>query len=143
MAVIATPYGNFIMGLGRAVFDFEIDTFKAMLTTAAYVPNADTHTFVTDVTDEITGTGYTAGGNALTGVTWTYDAVNRRGVLGANTVIWPGATFTARIAVIYQSAATAATSPLVGWVDFGADKSPVNEDFQLTSPSGVLRIRAV
>lgn len=143
MAVTAASYGNFIMNLGKGRFNFDTDTVKAMLTTSVYVPNVDTHQFATDVTGEITGTGYTAGGQALTGVTWTWDAANKRGVLGANTVTWTAATFTARYAVIYRDAGSPATSLLIGYVDFGVDRSPAAEDFQLTNASGVLRIRAV
>ena len=43
--------------------DFDTDTFKVMLVTAAYVENKDTHTKRSDITNEVVGTGYTAGGS--------------------------------------------------------------------------------
>mgnify|MGYP000402675218 CR=1 FL=1 len=45
--------------------DFDTDTFYGMLVTSTYTPNKDTHTKRSDVTNEVTGTGYTAGGMAV------------------------------------------------------------------------------
>lgn len=143
MGVTAMPYGKFLMGLGNGQFNFSSDSFKVLLTSASYTPNQDTHEFLTDITNEVTGTGYTAGGRTLSGVTWTYDSTNKRGQLGANAVTWSGVTITARRAVVYKNTGTASTSRLVGWLDFGLDKSYVAEDFQLSFPSGVSRIRAI
>lgn len=44
---------------------FEHDTFFAMLTTGGYVPDPVTDEFRGDVTNEITGVGYVAGGKAI------------------------------------------------------------------------------
>jgi len=41
------------------------DTFKMMLVTATYSPNKDTHTKRSDVTNEVSGTGYTSGGQTV------------------------------------------------------------------------------
>ena len=142
MTITATPYGKFLMNLGSGQFNLGSDAIKIMLTTAAYVPNIDTHEFKSDVTNEITGTGYTAGGASLTGVTWTYDATNKRGVLGASAVVWTAATFTLRYAVIFKWTGTATTSRLIGWIDFGQDLSPASEDFTISFTSGVVRRRA-
>ncbi len=141
MTVTATPYGKFVLGLGTGAFNFSSDTFKAALTTASYVPNVDTHEFFSDVTNEITGTGYTAGGLTLTTVTWTYDSTNNRAVLAADSGIWTTASFTARHAVIYKSTGTAGTSRLVGWIDFGENRTPVAENFVLNFTNGVLRLK--
>ena len=46
--------------------DMDNDTFKCMLVTASYTPNFETHTNKSDVTNEVSGTGYTAGGETLT-----------------------------------------------------------------------------
>jgi hypothetical protein len=48
--------------LARNNIDFDTDTFKAMLVTSSYTPNKDTHDKRDDVTNEVAGTGYTAGG---------------------------------------------------------------------------------
>lgn len=55
---------------GNAV-NFAGDTIKVSLHTSTYTP-ADTHKFFSDVTNEVTGTGYTAGGETLTTKTLTF-----------------------------------------------------------------------
>ena len=50
----------------RALIDFDNDTFKQLLVTSSYTANKDTHTKRSDVTNEISGTGYTAGGATVT-----------------------------------------------------------------------------
>lgn len=148
MAVTALPYATALLALGRGDFDFENDTFKAMLTTAGYVPNYDTDEYLTDVTNEITGTAYTAGGVTLTGLTWTYDTTdpaNKRCVLNADAILWSGATWTgARRLVVYKDeGGVAAVSRLLGVIDYGVDKSPANEDFEQSFSAGLLRIKAI
>lgn len=142
MAVTAAPYGAFLLSLTKGLFDLDTDVLKVALTTSTYVPNMDTHEFFDDVTDEITGTGYTAGGATLAGVTLTYDSTNNRAVLAADDVVWTGATFTAHYAVVYQSTGVAGTSRLIGYIDFGADKTYASEDFTLGFPQDVVRITA-
>ena len=55
-------YNSAIDEMARGDIDFDTDTFKAMLVTSSYTPNKDTHDFRDDVTNEVSGTGYTAGG---------------------------------------------------------------------------------
>lgn len=141
MTVTATPYGKFIMGLALADFDFSSATLKVMLTTSSYTPNVDTHEFKSDVTNEITGTGYSAGGVTLTTVAWTYDSTNNWGLLTADPATWTAATFTTRYAVIYKSTGTDSTSRLIGYIDYGTNQSPVGEDFVINWTSGVVRVR--
>lgn len=129
MAVTASAYGQAILNLGKGLFDFTGDTIKCALTTSSYTPDLDAHDFFDDVTNEISGTGYTAGGATLTTVAWTYDSANNLAKLTADETTWTTATFTARIAVVYKSTGTASTSPLLCYVDFGADQSPAGIDF--------------
>ncbi len=144
MAVSATPYGSFLLGLGTGLFDFTSDDINLMLTTSSYAPDADTHEFMDEVAPyEITGTGYTSGGQTLISVTWTYSTSNNWAVLDSSTPTWTTATFTTRRAVLYKSTGVAATSPLIGWVDFGVDKAPVAEDFVLNFTQGLLRLKIV
>lgn len=140
MAVTASPYGLTYKNLGLGLFDFSADTFKMLLTTSSYTPNFDTHEFIDDVTSEITGTGYTAGGETLSGVVWTYDTGNDWCLLTCDPVEWTGATFSARRGVVYKDTGTASTSPLLCWVDFGADAAPVAVPFTVTFSSGLFRV---
>lgn len=72
----ARGYGNFLLHMAKADVDFDTASLAAMLATSSYVPDFGVHEFRSDVTDEVAGTGYTAGGLALTGVAVALDAVN-------------------------------------------------------------------
>lgn len=134
MAVTANPYGQSFKGLGLGRFNFAGDTFKMLLTTADYVPDADTHEFVSHVTDEISGVNYVVGGVSLTNLVWTYDAANDRCVLTCDPVVFSNVTIAAaRRGVIYRlDEAGAAASPLLSWVDFGDDAAPAAMDLRIT-----------
>jgi hypothetical protein len=113
------------------------------LTTSAFTPNQDTHNFFDDVTNEVSGTGYTAGGVTLAGKTTAYDTGTNEMRLDANDVSWTTASFTARRAVIYKDTGTAGTSPLLGYVDFGGDQTVSSGTFTITwDATGVLKITA-
>ena len=100
--------------------DISDDTFKVALVTSSYTPNKDAHEFFDDVTNEVTGTGYTAGGNTVTG-TLTLSTANDRLTLEFASTSWTSATITARGAVYYSSTGTASTSTLIAFNDFGSD----------------------
>lgn len=105
----------------RGSIDFDTDTFRVLLTTAAYTENKDTHDFRDDVTNEVTGTGYTAGGNTVT-VTVTLDTVNDRLDISLGGTTWPASTITARKAVYHKSrGGAAAADELIAVNDFGSD----------------------
>lgn len=55
-------YNSAIDDMAKGAIDFDTDTFKVLLVTSSYSPNKDTHTKRSDVTNEVSGTGYTAGG---------------------------------------------------------------------------------
>lgn len=99
--------------------------------TATYTPDQDAHDFFNDVTNEISGTGYTAGGATLTGKSVSYDTATNKVRLIAADAQWTTATFTARYAVYYKSTGTASTSPLIGYLDFGSDQTVTAGTFTL------------
>lgn len=136
-------YGSLIAKAFNKEVDYDTDTIKVALVSSAYVPNQDTHDYWDDVAaNEITGTGYTAGGQALTGKTVTYDAATNVTVFDANDAVWENTTLTARYAVIYDdSGATNAQKALLGYVDFGSDQSSANGAFTVTwDATGIIRI---
>lgn len=105
----------------RGNIDFDTDTFRVLLTTSGYTENKDTHDFRDDVTNEVSGTGYTAGGNTAT-VTVTLDTVNDRLDITLGGTTWPTSTITARKAVYYKARGGAASADeLVAVNDFGSD----------------------
>lgn len=136
----AIPYGQAYRNLGLAQFDFSAHTFKAALVDAAYIPDRDAHEFFADVTDEVTGAGYTAGGETLTGITWLYDSADNRCVLSCSDLNWAALTPVFRFAVIYRDTGDPAESPLLSYVDFGTDIDAEGGPLPISFPSGVFRL---
>lgn len=137
MAVTAFWYGLGLKSLTEAKVNFTSDTIKVMLCTSSYTPNQDTHQYKSDVTNEVSGTGYTATGTTLTTKTNTYTTGTNTVALDADDVSWTTSTITARYAVIYDATpATDATRPLLGYVDFGADVVSTAGTFTITWAAG-------
>ena len=111
--------------------DLDSDAIKVLLATSSYVPNQDTHNALDDVTNEITGTGYTTGGKQMTGITITQDALSGRAVFDADDVTWTSSSLTARGCVIYKDSGTPSTSYLVAYIDFGSNVTSSSGDFVL------------
>jgi hypothetical protein len=126
-------YNSAVDDMARGAIDFDTDTFKVMLVTSSYTPNKDTHDKRDDVTNEVSGTGYTAGG-VTSACTVTKDTANDRVTLSFAAVNWATSTITARAAVIYKSrGGLASADELVCYVDFGADVSSSSATFSLGS----------
>lgn len=142
MAVTAKLYGKVFTALWNKEIDYDSDSIKVMLTTSTYTPDQDVHDYKDDVTNEITGTGYTAAGVALTTKTVTYTGATNKHVLDADDVQWTTATFTMRNAVIYDATpATDATRPLIGYQSESGDVSVTAGTFTLQwSASGIVEI---
>jgi hypothetical protein len=93
------------------------NTLKMALYTGNATLGPTTTVYTTE--NEVVGTGYTAGGNTLTGVTINTDSVNNIVYVNFNNVSWSGASFTARGALIYNSTQS---NKSIAVLDFGADK---------------------
>jgi hypothetical protein len=108
--------------------DLTADDIKMMLTTVTYVPDQDVHDFRNDVTNEVSGTGYTAGGASIVGKAISYDAASNEFRFVFSDQVWgPGATITgARVAVLYKNVGTAATDPLLGYAVLDGDLTVSN-----------------
>jgi hypothetical protein len=131
MAVSAKVYTLFQKSLANKEVDLDSDTLKVMLCTSTYTPNQDTHQYKSSITNEVTGTGYTATGATLSSVTVTNSG--HVVTLDAADTSWTTSTITARYAVVYDSSpASDATRPLICYVDFGADVVSSGGTFQIT-----------
>jgi hypothetical protein len=116
MAFDQTLTTSFKQDILLGVHDLETDTIKMALFLATADLGADTTVYTT--AGETSGTGYTAGGNTLTGVS----------VLTADTTAyvdfadptWNPASFTARGALIYNASKS---NKAIAVLDFGADKT--------------------
>lgn len=137
---MATQFYNSFKGKGydsSTKIDVAGDTIKCALLTSSYTPNIDTHDFFDDLTNEVSGTGYTAGGQTVA-VTVTNDTTNDRCDIGiGNPAGWTGSTITARAGVVYKSRGGASSADeLVFYLDFGADITSTAGTFSVsvTSP---------
>lgn len=104
-------------------------TYKIALYTAAASLDNTTTTYTSS--NEVTGTGYTAGGQVLTiSNTPTGDNSTNTAYISFNNVTWNPASFTCRGALIYNSTTNAAVAVL----DFGSDKT-ASSNFTVTFPT--------
>lgn len=120
MAITAS--GFYGLSLEKALIDtlgesLEAEDNKVLLVTDSEAPNFDTHDFRNDITAEVTGTGYSAGGIAFTSTevtlssgTLTWDFADPS---------WASSTITsAMAAVTYANVGSAATDQLLLLLDF-------------------------
>jgi hypothetical protein len=135
------------LNLASAIFNKEVDldsdNVKVALLSSSYTPNQTTHGYMSDVRSyEVSGTGYTAGGQALAGKTVTKDTANKVVVFDANDVTWANSTITARYAVVYDDTpSTDATKPLIGYIDLVSDQASNNGNFVIQwDATGILRL---
>jgi hypothetical protein len=141
--VTAKWYGVPIKNLfsGANPIDWDTDEIKVALCTSSYTPGQKSHDFFNDITGEVSGTGYTAGGKKLEGATVTYDSATNEIRLDATDVEWKEATITARYAIVYKNTGTASTSPLICYIDFGANQTVSGTTFLIQfDPTGVAKI---
>jgi hypothetical protein len=126
-------------GTANGVFDLDTDTIKVSAHTNTYTPNQDTHDFFDDVTNEVTGTNYTAGGATLTSPTVTRST----GTVtfdGAD-IVWTQSASgfsTARKFAVYKSTGVSTTSRLFSLVTADADVGNVTGDLTIAwAASGI------
>ena len=108
-------------------------TFKIALFTSSATLGASTTDY--SATNEVSGTGYTAGGNTLTNITPTTSGTTAF-VDFADTT-WSSATITANGALIYNTttAGGSGTTDAVCALAFGGDKTSTNGDFVIQFPA--------
>jgi hypothetical protein len=137
MSILQTATTSFKVQLLQGVHNFgptSANTFKIALYTAAANLGVDTTVYTT--TNEVVGSGYTAGGNVLVISTTPTSGNNSANVptafISFATSTWTSATFTCRGALIYNSTQG---NKSVAVLDFGSDKTVSNDTFQITFPS--------
>lgn len=123
--------------------DWVNDTIKIALLTSTASPNQDSNQYWSDLNaNEVSGTGYSAGGIALSSKTLTYDSASKTVRLKCADAVFSSVTLTnARYAVIYKDTGSASTSPLLGYVIFVGNLSPSAENLtvQFDPTDGALR----
>ena len=128
MAITQSMVTSFKVELFGGIHDLDTDTIKIALFTSAATLSAATTAYAT--TNEVVGTGYSAGGNTLSGA-----AISSGGTTAfvdfADTT-WSTATITARGALIYNSSKA---NRAIAVLDFGADKTSTAGDFTVQMPA--------
>jgi hypothetical protein len=124
-SILQTQTTSFKTELYTAVHNLSTDTLKIALYTASADLNEATTAY--SATNEVTGTGYVAGGVVLTGVTISSSGYTAY-VDFADVVF--GASVTARCALIYN---VTQGNKSIAVLDFGSDKTSAN--FTITMPA--------
>ena len=125
MSILQTQTTSFKTELYTAVHNLSTDTLKIALYTASADLNESTTVY--SATNEVTGTGYVAGGVALTGV--TISSSGYTAYVDFSDVVF-NASVTARCALIYN---VAQGNKSIAVLDFGSDKTSSN--FTITMPA--------
>ena len=124
-SILQTQTTSFKTELYTAVHNLSTDTLYIALYTAAADLNESTTVY--SATNEVTGTGYVAGGVALTGV--TISSSGYTAYVDFSDVVF-GASVTARCALIYN---VTQSNKSIAVLDFGSDKTSTN--FTITMPA--------
>ena len=132
MAITQAMCTSFKQALLDGEMDFSSDTsqtFKIALYTSSATLDASTTAY--SATNEVSGTGYSAGGNTLT-ISTNPTTSGTTAFLSFSNTTWSTASITARGALIYQSGGS---NPAVAVLDFGGDKTSTAGDFQIQFPT--------
>lgn len=138
MAISQAMCSSFKQQLLLGEHDLDTDTIKIALYTSSATLGASTTVYTTS--DEVVGTGYTAGGNTLTGATVSLSGTTA--FVDFSDTTWSTATITARGALIYNSSKS---NKAIAVLDFGGDKTSTAGNFTVQFPtndasSAIIRI---
>ena len=146
MSLVQTATTSFKVQLAQGLHNFgptSPNTFYIALFTSSATINASTTQYSNALVGEVTGGGYTQGGQQLT-ITTTPTSGATGGTVAYwsfQNVVWSPASFTARGALIYNASQSNAS---VAVLDFGSDKV-CNSSFTIqfpaaTNTNAILRI---
>ena len=132
MAITQAMCSSFKTALLNGEMDFSSDTsqtFKIALYTSSATLSAATTAYST--TNEVSGTGYTAGGNTLT-IAANPALSGTTAFLDFSDTTWSSSSITARGALIYKSATG---NPAIAVSDFGENKQSSSANFVISFPT--------
>jgi hypothetical protein len=132
---MANVYNRGKYGIGEE-WIWSSGSFKLMLVTSSYT-YSQTHNVRSDITNEITNTGYTAGGNAIASMVTTEDDTNHQSEYTSANV-----TFTSLAAgdqpyaaIIYENVGTAATDLLIAYCALTTPPAPDGNNYTINCPT--------
>ena len=126
MSIVQTQTTSFKAELYQGVHNLLTDTLYMALYTGNASINAATTAYTSS--NEVSGTGYTAGGNQVTGA--TVNTYGYTAYVNFNNVVWPNSVITARCALLYN---VSKGNKSICVIDFGSDKTMLN--FTITMPA--------
>ncbi len=127
--------GNALILTKRMAEAYFTGSFKFLLVSS--VPSEsdlDTFDFRSDITNEVTGTGYTSGGVAVTVTVGAVDTTNNRTPVTITdlTNAWTGSTISAVGGWLYKVVGSAATDQVVDFVDFNGTVTSTADNYSVT-----------
>jgi hypothetical protein len=129
-------YNRFKANLMNKEVDLEADTIRIILLSGSHAFTATHNTYSQISSNEITGTGYTVSGQALSSKTVTQAAST---LWDASDATWSGSTFTASHAAIYDDTTT--NDDLICSIDFGGSQTIAGGTFSIQfHTSGIIAL---
>lgn len=133
MAQTAKLFGHVMMHAFAGLIDWVPDDAVAILVGPDWTPSQDTHEFLDDVTDELSGGSYAR--VTLDAKTMTYNATTNSANLSCDPISFASMTGDYRYMVVAMDTGTDSTSPLIGWLDFGALETATAQPVNVTPPA--------
>ncbi len=127
MSIVQTQTTSFKAELYQGIHNLTTNVIKIALYTGNANLNEDTTAY--SATNEVVATGYTPGGETMTGI--TISTSGSTAYVNFANVSWTAA-LTARCALIYND--TVAGNPSIAVLDFGSDKTSTTT-FLITMPA--------
>lgn len=129
--ITQTQTTSFKEELYEGVHNFLVDTIKLALYVGTADLGADTTSYTAN--GEVSGAGYTAGGEVLTGA--TVQSSGNTAYVSFNNPSWTSASFTCRGALIYNASKA---NRSIAVLNFGADRTVTNGTFTVTFPANTV-----
>lgn len=140
--MVASVYNSAKLSFGKGELAWVSDTVSVSLHDNTFSVDVDGDTYFSDISSsEISGGGYTSGGEDLGSKTATQDDTNDRAKFDGADIQITSFTNTFRYVVVRQDTGTDSTSRLITAYDIGADKTISNGIYDITWPaSGVFTL---
>lgn len=127
-------YNSALFDEANGDIDYGADSFKCMLVGSGYTPNRDTHTKRSDVTSEVSGSGYVTGGVAVSVSVGAVDQASDKVEITLGTATWDPSSISGAVgAVYYKDTGDSAADQLVAFFDFGLTAGSTNAKFEITT----------
>lgn len=127
-------FNDALTSIGKQEIDYLNDDIDVLLLTDE--PDIDADTYISDLSGEITGGGYTR--QTLTSKTITTDDTNDRAIFDAADVQWTGLSNTFRYIVVAQNTGNDTTSRCITKIDTGSSQTLDNGTYDITWPTSGL-----